>query len=309
MTTVYCTDGGARLDVFLADETELTRSHIKRLIDDGKVFVGGEVVTKAGRTVKTGDEVAFDDVSESSEVLAEDIPLDVVYEDDDISVINKQRNLVVHPGAGNPSGTLVNALKFRYGDGLSSAYGAVRAGIVHRLDKDTTGLIVVARNDFAHAALSDQFANRSVKKLYRAIVDGNFKSDSGTVENNIGRDRRDRLKMAVVPDGRHAVTRYTVLERFKNNCYVEFELLTGRTHQIRVHCAYLGHPVSCDRLYGGSVKLGADGQLLHSRTISFAHPRDGRTLCFTADEPQDFSAALALLREKDRTSLTAALRA
>lgn len=302
MTTVYCTDGGARLDVFLADETELTRSHIKRLIDTGRVFVGGEAATKAGRTVKTGDEVAFDDVAESDEVLAENIPLDVIYEDDDVAVVNKQRNLVVHPGAGNPTGTLVNALKYRYGEKLSSAYGAVRAGIVHRLDKDTTGLIVVARNDFSHAALSAQFAARSVKKLYRAVLDGNLKNDSGTVENNIGRDKRNRLKMAVVPDGRHSATRYTVLERFKNNCYVEFELLTGRTHQIRVHCAYLGHPVSCDLLYGGSNRLGASGQLLHSRNITFSHPRDGREMSFTADEPDDFIEALNVLREKERVA-------
>ncbi|MCH5163095.1 MAG: RluA family pseudouridine synthase [Clostridiales bacterium] len=296
MTTVYCTEGGARLDVFLADETELTRSHIKRLIDTGKVFVGGEAATKAGRTVKTGDEVAFDDIEETEEVLKEDIPLDVLYEDDDVAVINKQRGLVVHPGAGNRTGTLVNALKFRYGDKLSSAYGAVRAGIVHRLDKDTTGLIVVARNDFSHAELSKQFAARTVKKLYRAIVDGNFKDDSGTVENNIGRDKHNRLKMAVVPDGRHAATRYNVLERYKGNCYAEFELLTGRTHQIRVHCAYLGHPVSCDALYGGSMRLGAGGQLLHSRSITFCHPRDGREMSFTAGEPKDFTAALAALR-------------
>lgn len=303
MTTVYCTEGGTRLDVFLADETELTRSHIKKLIDGGKVTVVGEVATKAGRTVKTGDEVSFDDAVEVSEVQPEDIPLDVVYEDDDIAVINKQRNLVVHPGAGNKSGTLVNALRFRYGDGLSSAYGDVRAGIVHRLDKDTTGLIVVARNDFSHAALSAQFAARSVKKLYRAILDGNLKQDGGTVENNIGRDRKDRLKMAVVPDGRHSVTRYSVVERFKNNCYAEFELLTGRTHQIRVHCAYLGHPVSCDRLYGGSDRLKACGQLLHSRTISFAHPRDGRAMSFTAEEPQDFLSALSFLRDKEKISV------
>ncbi len=299
MTTVYCTDGGARLDVFLSDETELTRSHIKKLIDGGKVFIGGAAATKAGLTVKTGDEVSFDDVIESGEVEAENIPLDVVYEDDDIAVINKQRGLVVHPGAGNRSGTLVNALKFRYGDGLSSAYGAVRAGIVHRLDKDTTGLIVIARNDAAHAALSAQFAARRVKKFYRAILDGNPKSDGGCIQNNIGRDRRNRLKMAVTPDGRHSHTEYAVLERFKNNCYAEFELFTGRTHQIRVHAAYIGHPVTCDRLYGGSSRFAVDGQLLHSRRIAFAHPRSGDVMDFTADEPKEFRDVLAYLREKE----------
>ncbi len=297
MTTVYCTEGGSRLDVFLADETELTRSHIKRLIETGKVFVGGSAAVKAGQAVKTGDEVSFDDASDDCEIVAENIALDVIYEDDDLAVVNKQRNLVVHPGAGNRTGTLVNALKYRYGDGLSSAYGAARAGIVHRLDKDTTGLIVVARNDFAHARLSAQFAERTVKKSYRAIADGNFKADSGTVENNIGRDKHNRLKMAVVPDGRHAVTRYSVLERFEKNCYCEFELLTGRTHQIRVHCAYLGHPVSCDALYGGSMKLGVSGQLLHSYSIAFSHPRDGRVMSFAADEPTDFKAALTRLRK------------
>ena len=299
MTTVYCTEGGARLDVFLSDETELTRSHIKRLIDTGRVFVGGAAATKAGQTVRAGDEVSFDDIIEDGEVKAQNIPLDVIYEDDDLAVINKQRGLVVHPGAGNRDGTLVNALKYRYGDRLSSCYGDVRAGIVHRLDKDTTGLIVVARNDAAHAKLCEQFAAHSVKKFYHAILDGNIKSDSGTVENAIGRDRKNRLKMAVTPDGRRAVTKYNVLERYKNNCYVEFELLTGRTHQIRVHSAFLGHPVSCDRLYGGDVRLGAGGQLLHSASLTFTHPTTKQTVNFTAAEPDDFLSALQMLREKE----------
>ena len=300
MTTLYCTEGGARLDVFLTDETELTRSHIKKLIESGKVTVGGIPADKAGRIVKTGDEVAFEDEIESAEIEAQDIPIEVIYEDDDIAVINKQRGLVVHPGAGNRSGTLVNALKFRYGDKLSGAYGAVRAGIVHRLDKDTTGLIVIAKTDEAHARLSEQFAARTVKKFYRAVLDGNLKADGGTVDAPIGRDRKNRLKMAGTPDGRHAVTRYEVLERFKRNCYVEFELLTGRTHQIRVHAAHLGHPVSCDPLYGGSDRLGAGGQLLHSRHVEFDHPTTGERLAFTADEPSDFLNALRFLREKER---------
>lgn len=296
MTTVYCTEGGARLDVFLSDETELTRSHIKRLIDCGKVFVGGQSASKAGQTVKTGETVTFDDIAENSDILPQDIPLDVVYDDEDIAVINKRRGLVVHPGAGNSDGTLVNALMYRYGDSLSSAGGKARAGIVHRLDKDTTGLMVVAKTDAAHAALSEQFAAHTVKKLYRAILDGNLKDDTGIVENYIGRDKKSRLKMAVCRDGRRAVTKYAVIERFKSNCYAEFELCTGRTHQIRVHCAFLGHPISCDGVYGGSMRLGADGQLLHSRTLEFTHPRTGERLKFTADEPEDFGRVLALLR-------------
>lgn len=298
MTVVTCLEGGARLDVFLADETELTRSHIKKLIDSGKVCICGAIATKAGVTVKTGDTVTFDDESEPSEILAQDIPLDVVYEDEHIAVINKQRNLVVHPGAGNRDGTLVNALKFRYGDALSGAGGPSRAGIVHRLDKDTTGLIIIARTDFAHANLAKQFSERTVKKFYRAILDGNLAKESGEVNAPIGRDKKNRLKMAITPDGRRAVTRYAVLERYKSNCYVEFELLTGRTHQIRVHAASMGHPVSCDPLYGGNGKLKAAGQLLHSYSISFTHPVTGEPMSFTADEPDDFKRAKELAKKE-----------
>lgn len=297
MTTVYCTEGGARLDVFLSDETDISRSHIKKLIDGGSVSIGGVPAFKAGQIVKTGDSVSFEDEADAADIIPQDIPLDIVYEDDDIAVINKQRNLVVHPGAGNKSGTLVNALVYKYGDKLSSAYGAVRAGIVHRLDKDTTGLIVIAKTDFAHAALGEQFAAHTVKKLYHAVLDGNLKSDTGTVDAPIGRDKKNRLKMAVVPDGRRAVTKYRVIERFKNNCYVEFELCTGRTHQIRVHSAYLHHPVSCDPVYGGS-SLGASGQLLHSAVLTFTHPRSGEQMTFTAPEPPDFAQILDKLRAK-----------
>lgn len=297
MTTVYCTEGGARLDVFLSDETDISRSHIKKLIDGGSVLIGGVPAFKAGQIVKTGDSVSFEDEADVADIIPQDIPLDIVYEDDDIAVINKQRNLVVHPGAGNKSGTLVNALVYKYGDKLSSAYGAVRAGIVHRLDKDTTGLIVIAKTDSAHAALGEQFAAHTVKKLYHAVLDGNLKSDTGTVDAPIGRDKKNRLKMAVVPDGRRAVTKYRVIERYKNNCYVEFELCTGRTHQIRVHSAYLRHPVSCDPLYGGS-SLGASGQLLHSAELSFDHPRTAERMNFTAPEPSDFAQILDKLRAK-----------
>lgn len=299
MTTVICTDSGARLDVFLADETELTRSHIKRLIEQGKVLISGVVADKAGRTVKVGDEVSFDDEADTAEILPQDIPLDVIYDDEDIAVINKQRGLVVHPGAGNASGTLVNALMYRYGGELSVLGGAARAGIVHRLDKDTTGLIVIAKNDRAHAELGRQFSDRAVDKYYRAVLDGGLKDDRGTVDAPIGRDPKNRVRMAVVGGGRRAVTEYEVLERFKRNCYCEFKLLTGRTHQIRVHAAYLHHPVTGDVLYGGSDRFGA-GQLLHSRLIRFDHPRSGKRLEFTAPEPQDFVAALDKLRREER---------
>lgn len=294
MTTVYCTEGGARLDVFLTDETEFTRSHVKNLIDRGKVFICGEPAVKAGRTVKTGETVSFEDDVQSADVLPENIPLDVVYEDDQIAVINKQRGLVVHPGAGNKTGTLVNALLYRFKT-LSKAFGAARAGIVHRLDKDTTGLMVVCKTDGAHYSLGEQFAARTVKKLYRAVLDGNLKLDEGTVDAPIGRDRKNRLKMCVTSDGRRAVTDYKVLERFKNNCYTEFALHTGRTHQIRVHAAYLKHPVSCDKLYGGSA-LGADGQLLHSYYLSFAHPVSGKSMEFCKEEPDDFLKILNKIR-------------
>lgn len=295
MTSVLCTEGGARLDVFLSDETDFTRSHIKTLIDKGKVFVGGKPAEKAGQTVRTGDEVRFEDCESEAVLMPEDIPLDVVYEDGELAVINKQRGLVVHPGAGNHSGTLVNALMFRYGSSLSTAFGAVRAGIVHRLDKDTTGLMVIARTAAAHAALCEQFASRTVEKIYRAVLDGNLKQESGRVDAPIARDRHNRLKMAVSGDGRRAVTEYKVLERFDKNCYVAFKLLTGRTHQIRVHCNYLHHPVSCDRLYGGG-DLGADGQLLHSYSLSFMHPTTGERLEFTREEPDDFLRVLRKLR-------------
>ncbi len=299
MTTVYCTEGGARLDMFLTDETEFTRSHIKKLIDGGRVLIGGVQAFKAGQIVKTGDEVAFDDEAETCDIVPENIPLDVVYEDGEIAVINKQRGLVVHPGAGNHTGTLVSALMYRYGDRLSTAGGAARAGIVHRLDKDTTGLMIIAKTDAAHARLGEQFAAHTVKKLYRAVTDGQM-NEAGTVDAPIGRDRKNRLKMAVVSDGRRAVTKYKVLERFEKHCYAEFELCTGRTHQIRVHCAYLRHPIACDALYGGS-RLGADGQLLHSYRLAFYHPQDGRRLEFTAEEPPDFRAVLIGLRNKTST--------
>lgn len=295
--TVYCTESCARLDVFLADETEFTRSQIKRLIQDGKVKVGNSTASKAGQAVKVGDEVSFEyEVPQA--VVAQNISLDVVYQDDSVAVINKPRGLVVHPGAGNRDGTLVNALRYMFGENLSMA-STVRAGIVHRLDKDTTGLIVITKTDSAYTELCKQFSERRVVKKYTAVLDGNIKSDSGVINAPIGRDRRNRLRMAVDYSGRSAITDYTVLKRFRAHCYCEFGLHTGRTHQIRVHCAHVGCPISGDTLYGGSTLLSSGGQLLHSKHLEFMHPTNGEIMSFTVKEPPEFLAALTLLTTKE----------
>lgn len=292
--TVYASEPAPRLDVFLRDETEFTRSKIKNLIDSGAVTVNGESV-KAGSKIKAGDTVSIEYTERVTELKPEPIDIDVVYEDDALAVINKGRNMVVHPGAGNESGTLVNALLYRFStlSGLGSW-----AGIVHRLDKDTTGLMVVAKTDRAHACLSKQIADRTVTKIYRAVLDGSPKNDEGTIETLIARDRRNRLKMAVSDDGREAITQYKVLRRYAHNSYVQFKLLTGRTHQIRVHAKYIGCPVTCDPLYGNKSRFTVDGQLLHSYRLEFDHPTTGERMTFEKKEPDDFMAVLDTLERE-----------
>lgn len=283
-----------RLDVFLSEQLEdVTRSRIKKWIEEGQVFVGGKRTAKAGAEIRTGDEVTIEipDAVEYA-VQAENIPIDVVYQDGDFAVVNKPRGMTVHVGNGVERGTLVNALLYAL-DSLSGIGGVLRPGIVHRIDKDTTGLLVVAKNDRAHASLAAQIAQKTCKRTYFALLEGNLKTDSGRVVTDIGRHPTDRLKMAVLPDGKGkiATTDYEVVARFGAEFTLcKFDLQTGRTHQIRVHAKHLGHPVAGDPVYGfKKQKIKADGQLLHAWRLRLTHPSTGEEMEFTAPLPADFS--------------------
>ena len=296
---LICENPCRRLDVFIAENSGLTRSHAQKLIDSGAVTVDGVVVTKASSEVKQDATVHVElppDVSLN--VPAEDIPLDIVYEDGDLLVINKPQGLTVHPANGVYTGTLVNALLYHVKD-LSGINGVLRPGIVHRLDKDTSGLLVVAKNDAAHVELQRQIQSKECKRIYLALLEGNLKSDSGVVDQPIGRSKSDRKKMDIVSDGRNAVTHYTVLERFDGYTLTQFELKTGRTHQIRVHAKYLGHPVVGDKTYGyAKCRFKLNGQLLHAHTLSFTHPTTGKNMTFTVDCPDYFEKILVSLRNR-----------
>ncbi len=288
--------GGERLDVFLSAALDTTRSHVKQLNDGGFVRVNGQTV-KGGCILKAGDEIEVTQEQYEPTAQPEDLPLTVLYEDDDVAVIDKRQGMSVHPGAGVHSGTLVNALLYRFGK-LSEMGGAVRPGIVHRLDKDTSGVLVVAKNDKAHASLAGQLSRREMHKAYIALLEGNLKNDAGEVRTYIGRNPRARKKMAVLPQGKEAITHYRVIERFAKYCLAEFVIETGRTHQIRVHAQYLGHPVAGDKTYGfGAGKFALDGQLLHAASITFRHPSSERLLTFTAPLPDYFQKILNTLRQ------------
>lgn len=295
--TIRADADARRLDVFLAEKSALTRSNIKNLIGLSKVTVNGEAV-KAGQKIAAGDVIRVSlEPGLPSEVLPEDIPLDIVYQDRDIAVINKAQGMVVHPAAGNEQGTLVNALLYSLKD-LSGIGGEMRPGIVHRLDKDTSGLLVVAKNNAAHASLSEQIKTKKAKRIYRALVDGNIKEDEGKVDLPIGRHRTDRKKMAVVASGRPAVTEYRVLERFGGYTYIECALKTGRTHQIRVHMKQIGHPVAGDEKYGRAKNpWGHKGQFLHAHRLGLFAPSTGEYMEFTAPLPGYFEEALKDLRK------------
>ena len=287
---------------------DISRSRAQQLIEQGNVQVAGAVIASKKLKPKAGDivEVIVPD-PEELDVEPEDIPLDIVYEDDDVIVVNKPRGMVVHPAPGNQNGTLVNALLFHCAGSLSSINGVKRPGIVHRIDKDTSGLIMAAKTDFAHTELSRQLFEHSVTRRYQALVRDNLKDDEGTIDEPIGRDRKDRKKRAV--DGsnpKHAVTHYRVLERFGSCTLVECRLETGRTHQIRVHMAYIRHPLLGDPVYGHgdetvrvagmSVKV-TGGQMLHAGVLGFVHPRTGEYMEFRADLPDDFRSLLDKLRK------------
>ncbi|BAF59999.1 MAG: RluA family pseudouridine synthase [Pelotomaculum sp.] len=291
-------DAGKRLDLFLAGEMEgLTRTYVQKLIAEGMASVNGQR-GRASYRVKPGDVVVLQvPEPEGLEIKKEPIPLEVYYEDADVIVINKPRGMVVHPADGNYSGTLVNALLYHCSD-LSGINGVMRPGIVHRLDKDTSGLIMVAKNDTAHLSLARQLKERQITRRYLALVHGLLKEQSGMVDAPIGRDPRDRKKMAVLQkNAKQAVTRYRVLERFKGYTYIELMLETGRTHQIRVHMSYIGHPVVGDLKYGPSrPHFGLEGQFLHAAVLGFHHPRTGEYLQFEAPLPDVLKAVLEKLR-------------
>jgi len=282
-----------RLDFFLMEKlTGKTRSHIKHLIDDGVVLVNGEQV-KAGYLLKHDDIVEMGEVEEKvMSAEPQDIPINIIYENDDYVVINKEQGMVVHPAVKNYDNTLVNALMYNLKN-LSSINGVIRPGIVHRLDKDTSGLMVVAKNDFAHVNLSEQIASKNCRRIYWALVEGAVKED-GEIITNYGRDPKNRLKMAVLKEGKVAHTIYRVVECFKGYTLVEFELKTGRTHQIRVHSAYLRHPIIGDKLYNpNKCKFNLNGQLLHAKKLILNDPRTGQEMSFESDLPDYFQKVLS----------------
>lgn len=292
-------ESGERIDALLARSVPgLTRSAVQRLIDSGFVSLNGSAVKKNYKT-RAGDEFSLalpDEVSES-ELLPQDIPLDIVYEDDDLVVVNKPRGMVVHPAPGHPDETLVNALLFHCGDSLSGIGGEKRPGIVHRIDMDTSGLIIVAKNDFAHQSLSAQLADRSLSRIYEAVVLGRLREDSGKIDAPIGRHPIDRKRMAVTEKAsRNAVTRYEVIGRYNGFTHVRCMLETGRTHQIRVHMAHIGHPLLGDLVYGRKKpEKGLKGQCLHARELKFVHPRSGESVKLTSPLPEYFEGILKKL--------------
>lgn len=294
--TAEAEDAGTRADVFLAAKLGVSRSNMQKLLEDGRVK-RGEKIIKANYKVRAGEMFVVDIPDpEPIEAVPENIPLDIIYEDDDVVVLNKARGMVVHPAPGNYTGTLVNALLYHCSN-LSGINSAIRPGIVHRLDKDTSGIMIVAKNDAAHISLSQQIQSKTAVRTYLAVVRGNIKTDSGTIETQIARDKTDRKKMAVVKeDGRDAITDYEVLERFGKYTLVRCKLRTGRTHQIRVHMEYLGYPLVGDPKYSPmKTPFGIKGQALHSHTLEFTHPRTGERMKFEAPLPEDMHKIITRL--------------
>ena len=299
LVIVKARESGERIDALLA-HSGFTRSAAVRLIEAGKVRRNGNTVKKSDRAdamdvfvIEVPDEAA------PTKAAAQDIPLDVVYEDADVIVVNKPRGLVVHPAPGHPDGTLVNALLHHCGDSLSGVGGELRPGIVHRLDRDTSGLLIAAKNDFAHLSLSAQLSDRSLSRIYEAVVHGSFRDDAGTVDAPIGRHPVDRKRMAVTQkNSRPAVTHWEVIERYRGFTHVRCILETGRTHQIRVHMAHIGHPLLGDMVYGaGKPEKGLEGQCLHARELKFRHPRTGEEVRLTSELPAYFTQVLSRLGE------------
>ena len=298
LITVKAQESGDRVDALLARSIEgLTRSAAQRLIDDGCVLLCGKQVKKNYKCA-VGDEFTVSmPEPEDIELKPQDIPIDIVYEDDDVIVVNKPRGMVVHPAPGHYDGTLVNALMFHCGDSLSGIGGEKRPGIVHRIDKDTSGLLIVAKNDFSHLALSAQLSDRSLSRVYEAVVKGRLREDSGTVDAPIGRHPADRKRMAVTDkNSRNAVTHWEVIARYNGYTHVRCRLETGRTHQIRVHMAHIGHPLLGDFTYGApSPEKGLEGQCLHAKCLKFIHPRTNEPVEIETELPDWFKEVLSKL--------------
>ncbi|WP_338598048.1 RluA family pseudouridine synthase [Clostridium baratii] len=291
-------DKGTRIDKFLSEKFEgKSRSYIQGLIEEESILVNNKKV-KSNYKLKENDEIkVFMKEPKELEVEAENIPIDIIYEDSDVIVVNKAKGMVVHPAPGNYNGTLVNALLYHCTD-LSSINGVIRPGIVHRIDKDTTGILVIAKNDEAHNKLSDQLKEHSMKREYYALVEGRIKANSGTIDKPLARSKKDRLKIAIVEGGKRAVTHYEVIERFKNTTLVRCVLETGRTHQIRVHMSSIGYPLVGDPVYGFKKgKFKCEGQMLHAKTLGFIHPRTNEYVEFTSELPENFKALIENLRK------------
>lgn len=294
--TVSADDAGSRIDKYISDNIgELTRSAVQGLMEKGMVTAGGRAVSK-NMKLKGGEEIAVEiPEPEPMDAVAEDIPLDIVYEDDDLLVVNKPKGMVVHPAHGNYTGTLVNALLHHCGDSLSGINGVIRPGIVHRIDKNTSGLLIVAKNDASHLKLAEQIKAHSFTREYEAVACGYFKDTEGTIDAPIGRHRTDRKKMCVTPENsRNAVTHYSLIKQYGGYAHVRLRLETGRTHQIRVHLSYIGHSVLGDEVYGKAYK-GLEGQCLHARKIGFIHPSTGKYMEFQSELPDYFTAVLRKL--------------
>ena len=283
-----------RLDAYIASKKEnISRTNIQRLIEEGSILVNGQK-KKISYKVQIGDNIEINiPEAKETDIKAEDIPLEVVYEDSDIIVVNKPKGMVVHPANGNPDGTLVNAIMNICKGSLSGIGGEIRPGIVHRLDKDTSGLLIVAKNDLAHINMSTQIKNREVKKIYIALVKGNINENEATINMPIGRSTKDRKKMAVRKEGKEAVTHFKVLKRYGDYTLLKIKIDTGRTHQIRVHMAEIGHPVVGDMVYSkGKNEFGVEGQMLHATSLDFKHPITGKEMHLEADLPEYFKNVL-----------------
>ena len=285
-----------RVDVFLSSVLDLTRSHIKKICDEGGLFVNDKPA-KSNKVLKKGDQVCItlpDD--KNLDIEPQNIPIDIIYQDKDVAVINKPQGLTVHAGNGTSGSTLVNALLYHL-DNLSSINGVIRPGIVHRIDKNTSGLLIVAKNDKAHLSLAKQLEEKTCSRIYYALLEGVLKEDSGVIQTQIGRNPKDRTKMAVVSNGRVAITNFKVIKRYKDYTFCEFALKTGRTHQIRVHAKHLGHPIVGDKEYGyKNQKFNLDGQLLHAGKIQFVHPATNKKVSFECPLPQYFEKVLKSLK-------------